>query len=1144
MKTQSKPGYGTATLVLVALLVLCFLVVANQAALTCAGRERTLEFGSLLAQARSSVIDNEENIHGFPREGERSQSVASHLLITEWLFLQKITVPGNDVALQDERSSSATVKGLVTDARSHQGIAGARVILTRGRVPGDLNARSKELSVSTLTNERGRFQLDRIDSGVYSLIATMHGYLSSLFHVVEVEPGKTRSREIMLEPLAECSGRVRDESNHPVKGARVGVLFDFRRPSDALQRFLSEQGTSVLMTTTESQGEFDLFVPAEQESMTLVALALRYAPSWLELRSVRAGRARTGILLRLSRGLEAQGRVLNEDGTPILGATILANSLRLRKAGLRLEDMEPRATSGAEGRFVLRGLEKGSYKLTVSHASHATRTVPDVEIQPQTAKGLPDIVLLPDAEIKGRVVGTEGQPIPGAKISGVSGAVKSSEGISDNDGAFVLNGFAREASVVLSATAAGYSETSKVVRAPDGDVVLALQRHGVLRGRVEDAETLTPIREFQILGADRRSFRSENGTFELKGLPPGRWTFSAQAPGYQAAKVSDLEIRAGESTEGVVFSLSKGVALTGRVVDDTSGAALPNVTVRYRAATDVEGPEWGFRSDWNSQKTDADGNFKFDGLPLGKATIIANSPFHAETWRTVVAGEESSVEIRLPVGGSVSGRVVGFDAATPIPAARVSLWSVVSRTGIGIPVDETGAFSFSSLAAGRYRLTANTSVGQSKPVEIVLRESERLTDLTLVVNAGATIRGQVTGLKPDELPVVQIVAQGQGGFKGTASTNPDGTYAIRGLPEGRVEVFAQTSLQRSVSKSVEIPQEAAELVLNIDFPGAGRLSGRVTQGGQPVAYRSVDAFPRNPESAAGSGETDQNGKYTIDGLSKGDYVVSLNGEGAKSLRISGDTILDIELPEFSLSGRVLEANSGKALSDVTVRAQRVSLVVDASISRTALTDALGRFSVEGMEPGQYQFIAYKRGYKVDTEMLSLPASSELVLFLTSAEGITIRVRDGISGLALHTVTVDALSDAQPVHLNVALDETGSGELPQPPPGRYNLFVSSPGYAARTVIGWRVPSSQLELTLTPGGRLEIHVDSAQTGVRASLVDANGIPVRPTQTEFVLLQPTVFPNLAPSKYTLLVKLPERTVAFEANISEGQTTVLQVK
>lgn len=1080
--------------------------------------------------------------------GVRWVSYAGRWSVAEEAFARKSTGgPSSRAAAQDARAASAAVLGLVVDARTRRPVAGARVSLDRGRLAAGRNAREKEPAASSLTDGRGRFRFEKIEPGVYRLAAAKAGYILSPPHVLELESGKTTAREISLDPLVKLSGRVLDESNNPLKEARVRLIVGSRQTSSALLRLLSAQGDSVLVATAGRQGEFELYVPAEEGSVTLAAIAPGYARSRIGPLSVGAGRARAGILFRLSRGLEAHGRVVDEGGTPVSGATVSARRAGADEVGLGFKDSEPRATSGRDGRFTLRGMEKGIYALKASRPGHATSTLTEVEIPPQTAGDIPDIVLPPEAQIKGRIADVEGRPIAGAKVSGVVAEAHSGEAISDDEGAFTLSGFAAGASVVLSASAAGYSEANKVVRAPEGDVVVVLQRHGALRGRVEDAGTLAPIQAFQIrmgLGSRWRSFRTPDGTFEWEDLPPGRWNFVAQVPGYQSAELAEIEIRAGEATEGVVFSVTKGAELAGRVVDAATGVGLPDATVNFHVASDVKSAAWRFHSDPSAQRTDAEGNFKFDGLPPGKVTLIAKSPLYAEGRRTVSAGEESFTEIRLSRGGSVAGRVVGSDALTPLAGAQVTLWDVAAGTGVTRPADKAGVFSFGSLAAGRYRLTADTKVGPAKPQEVVLRGDEAVKNILLVLKSGATIRGRVTGLGPDEHPLVEIVAQGPGDFVGTASTSSDGAYAIYGAPPGRVEVTAQTYSQRSISKWVEVPEGARELTLNIDFPRAARLSGRVTRGGQPVAGRLVNASPRDPELASGAGKTDQNGVYVIEGLSDGNYVVSTGGEGTRTLLLSGDTRLDIELAALSLAGRIQAANSGQPIPGVSLQVQRLDPAGGASpLLRTAVTDASGRFSVEGVEPGQYQLVAHKRGYKVVTDSVSVPAPPEFILSLTPAEGISIRVKDGISGLALRAVTVDASSDAMTARLNIALDETGSGELPQLAPGRYNLLVSSPGYAPESVSGWVVPGSPLDLTLTPGGRLEVHVDPAHIGAKASLARAGAAP-RPASVNFALSHQTAFPHLMPGEYVLLVKLPEQTKAFTVSISEGQTTVLQVK
>jgi Carboxypeptidase regulatory-like domain len=125
---------------------------------------------------------------------------------------------------------------------------------------------------------------------------------------------------------------------------------------------------------------------------------------------------------------------------------------------------------------------------------------------------------------------------------------------------------------------------------------------------------------------------------------------------------------------------------------------------------------------------------------------------------------------------------------------------------------------------------------------------------------------------------------------------------VHGIPNGRIQVTAQTYAERSLTKSIQIDEGTRDLTLDIQFPTEARLSGRVTRGGQPVTHVTVRASPREPGLVSASAKTDENGRYLIEGLNNGDYLIIVEGtSGGKSQRISGPTFLDIELEPLSQS---------------------------------------------------------------------------------------------------------------------------------------------------------------------------------------------------------------------------------------------------
>lgn len=824
--------------------------------------------------------------------------------------LGMIAARGGDLVAQAVRDSgrpdqapAVRFEGRVVDSQTRQALGDARVGFERGRPLGEYYARRGKFAVNLNTDQRGYFQFDAPNPGEYALVAEKRGYVPSPLVVVELELGKVAKRDVELDPMASLSGRVVDEANHPVEGARIGLMVDTAQAGPSLLRILKEESASGLTTNTNSQGEFQLFVPAEDTTVTLLARAPGYSRDVLGPLGVKAGQVRTGILWRLSRGLGAQGRIMDEAGAPVSGAAIVAWRGIVVESTPGFEGTEPRTTSGSDGSFNLQGLEKGTYSLTVSHAGHATQTVGPIEIQAVAANHIPDIVLPVGAEISGRIVDRAGSAVPGVKVSANWGEpTRKFETLSDSEGRFVLSGFVpgTHVDVLTEAPGRGYGEA--VLVAPQAGVVLTVDIPGALRGYVEDADTKSPVREFRIWGVttgptQEKAFRSQDGSFDWTGFPPGRWSLFAKAPGYQKTALYGVVVRSGEPTEAVAFRLKRGIELAGRVLDDETGAGLPDVTVGYDDTIKPGEEDWYIRR-LGVQTTDADGNFKFDALPAAKLEIIADSDIYGNARKTVRAGEEDFVEIRLRKGGSssLSGHVVAPDGVTPVPRAEVSIGDLAGRYGMTTLADEAGAFSFDHLKAGRYQLASRANIGRTQPQEFVLQENQSLTGIILASEPRATIHGRVSGILPNERQTVTVIISQGHDFSAESQTNPDGTYLIAGVPPGKFQVLAETSSLRVISKSIDVPKGVEEMTLDFDFPLGARLHGRVTRAGQPVVLAGVTVSRLDSEFDSWVGQTDQDGMYGVDGLSEGDYVVKVNRTESRSVYISGDTIFDIELP--------------------------------------------------------------------------------------------------------------------------------------------------------------------------------------------------------------------------------------------------------
>ena len=141
-----------------------------------------------------------------------------------------------------------------------------------------------------------------------------------------------------------------------------------------------------------------------------------------------------------------------------------------------------------------------------------------------------------------------------------------------------LEGFVAERAILVNVSAPGYATLQKNATPPAADLVIVLKTAGTVCGRVEDGDAKKPVTDFTISrsgprgggggfqiaigrgGGGDQTFQSDDGTFELTDVPPGKWTIHATAAGYRSAEASGVEVGEGETKEGVVLFLKKGAA--------------------------------------------------------------------------------------------------------------------------------------------------------------------------------------------------------------------------------------------------------------------------------------------------------------------------------------------------------------------------------------------------------------------------------------------------------------------------------------------------------------------------------------------------------------------------------------------------------
>ncbi len=293
-------------------------------------------------------------------------------------------------AAAQERAPTGRIEGTVSDSMRARPLAGAIVLLTRmSPLPSAF--------YSTATDERGRYHLDSLSAGRYSL-AFSHPVLDSLELVlpsreIELEEGRT-VRMILATPssatlrAAACPGiplpkgtgalvgQVDDaDRDRPLAGATVAISWsDLAVDHATLRSTLQERSANA---RTDSTGSFrfcglptDVFVVMQVQGAGRAGSALRVAvPD-----SVGVVVARLSFSPASSRALDALADTTSADSAtaaPLTGTAVLTGTVRglsgqpVSGAQVRVLDGAPVAHSDSSGAFTLSGLPAGSQLLEV-----------------------------------------------------------------------------------------------------------------------------------------------------------------------------------------------------------------------------------------------------------------------------------------------------------------------------------------------------------------------------------------------------------------------------------------------------------------------------------------------------------------------------------------------------------------------------------------------------------------------------------------------------------------------------------------------------------------------------------------------------------------------------------------------------------
>jgi hypothetical protein len=1056
--------------------------------------------------------------------------------------------PARDIRLE----RAAVVSGRVTSSKTKTAVAAAMVRAYQAR-SGSAIASASEV---VLTDAKGNYSFP-LFSGNWTVSAFHPAYGSDRI-TVTLGSGRQESRDIALAPLARVSGQVVDEARKPVAAARL--------TAESGSSGFGPPRLSRTLAVTGPDGKFSLRTEPEEKESWIVATKRGLPPGKSDSFPLAAGDRKSGVAITLPSGIEVTGRVTDANGDPLSGVAVSASEAEQGARGMMMMRAEPdeidAVRTGSDGSFSLR-VSESTWDFAFSREGYARKSVRSQRVTASESPSI-EVALDPAVEITGRVTrGANG--VEGVRVNAFASGNQASA-LSGADGSFVLSGLAAGEVRLMARKPEEFINETRSATAPANNLIIEIKPGGTIRGRAVDKSTSSPVTTFQAgvsqsmnlggmvrtMPAQLLDFTSDDGSFELVNVPAGSTSLVVSAPGFAPARLN-VSVEAGKTLDAGDVSLETGVKLAGRVTGP-NGSGLANVTVRP-----IGGLMGGPGGAGPSARTNEQGEYTLEGLTAGDETIqFSHDDYVSTRKRVTLKGSDIRLDAQLGAGQKIAGLVV-TEAGVPVAEAAVEAMSS-SGTFEVARTNASGAFEIESAAPGRYRFTATKSGFAQATVEDFDVTTGAQVRLTLA--AGGTVYGRVLGLAPAELARAEVDVFGSGRNFSSARVDAQGNYRLEGAPVGSVQIQASVAdtvgYRTSARKVVEVTAGGSHQV-DLEFRGDVVIQGRVTRNGLPLANTSVNFFPKG-QQAAGAGQTDEQGHYTIKGLEEGEYNVNVremnrgNATHATEYTVRGPATFDIAYTTASVRGRVLDAATNEPLAGVQVQVRPAAAANAQSAwmsSRGAHTDATGTFLVDDVAQGASVLLASRDGYGTETRDLTIGSSiDDLELKLMRNDGVVLKVVDARDGRAIRSSTM--VFDAQGRLVHDARGMFGGVDaldtrLPLSP-GSYSAFVWSNGYAGRNVT-LQSPSTQT-VTLTPGGTILVRSRHNEPR-RIRLIDANGTPmwrygtVPPSRDLLPSPATTTLENVATGTYTLQLLGQNDTIvdSQQLTVQEGRAVTVDL-
>ena len=540
---------------------------------------------------------------------------------------------------------------------------------------------------------------------------------------------------------------------------------------------------------TDEAGRFRVGGYRPGEMAEIVVEAEGYAAA-----SVRGIRLPDDSPVRVTLEAEAvvSGRVVDASGRPVPDAGVTFDPNQAR--GSRHFDFHQ---ADEEGRFEIRGLPTGAFRLQASSGEHgrsepvlveveAGRHLRNVELKLRTALAVRGIVRRPD-----------GSPALGADIflrrENTGSSCRPTGG-----GEFVCSDVEPGRHwVTASEDGVGRGELELDVAADEVGIEVHLEPAVEIRGVVVTAAGEPAPARMMMLRPETWGFpwlaettTASDGSFRFEGVGDGayrivvtggegsRW-FSHESYTHPET----IRVAEGRSVSDLTIVLDEKARLTGRLIglapEEAGRAEVTAMATEADAETGIVATARG--------RVLADGSYVIEGMSAGDWRIdarVGESGQRAEGVVTLVSGEEAVLDLDLRRGGTLTGRVL----------RNGEPWSGVVVTVFGSGAqgvsDQRGRFQVTGLEPGEQRVSVRSP---GRPFSVIRFVSvDEGEEVVLRVETGRIEGTVLSAVGGEPLSGVYLLASTGDGDRRTGdslgNTAADGRFIAEDVPTGVYEI--------------------------------------------------------------------------------------------------------------------------------------------------------------------------------------------------------------------------------------------------------------------------------------------------------------------------------------------------------------------